>query len=335
MPPCQTRQRFLIADASYETRNARATGEFNFGRLRPSTVGMATRQSRAARLTHGITPQSQHGIEIGALNHPTIPPEFGKVPFVDYTFTSELQEQHRTYPDRVRDMVDVTYVWSGSGSLTDIIGAEAYFDWAIASHVIEHVPNVLGWFRGIATALKPGAKFNLAIPDKRFTFDFRRNTSTLGELTEADLLSYTKPSIRQQFDHTYNAAALLHPADTWVKDFKADAVPRLCGDVALQLAYDQSVKIAKEGDYLDSHCWTFTPLTFAKLFDGATELGLFPFLVDDIIPTIAGEFEFFVYLSLADPNSALDFRRHQLLQTNNMVTKMENHQRWLASLGAD
>ncbi|WP_369012339.1 methyltransferase domain-containing protein, partial [Escherichia coli] len=77
-------------------------------------------------------------------------------------------------PERVAGIVDVTHVWTGSGSLAAIVGGAGLFDYAIASHVIEHVPNVLGWFRGIYEVLKPGAVFNLAVPDRRYTFDVVR-----------------------------------------------------------------------------------------------------------------------------------------------------------------
>jgi len=46
------------------------------------------------------------------------------------------------------------------------------FDYCLASHVIEHIPNPIAFFQSIAHLLKPGGVLSLAVPDKRYTFDF-------------------------------------------------------------------------------------------------------------------------------------------------------------------
>lgn len=102
----------------------------------------ATRRERL--LTFGIDAASQTGIEIGALHSPIIRPQHGDVRFIDYTDTATLRLRHRDYPERLASMVDVSYVWQGTGSLAQIINTGELFDWAIASHVVEHVPNMLG-----------------------------------------------------------------------------------------------------------------------------------------------------------------------------------------------
>src|SRR5262249_17753701 len=135
------------------------------------------------------------------------------------------------------------------------------YDFVIASHVIEHVPNVLGWFEGIFEVLRPGGRFNLAIPDRRFTFDIRRKPSTLGEMVEAYLLKYTHPSVRQVFDHTFDARAV-DPGEPWDTSFNVTTVPRYCGDDAMQFAFEQSKLVVGGSKYIDAHCWIFTPLSF-------------------------------------------------------------------------
>ena len=141
------------------------------------TAGVGNK--RRDLLTRGINASYDFGIEIGALNNPIIKPEDGNVKFVDYTTTEMLQSYPHAETVKKDEIVNVDYVWPGSGSLAKIVEQQKCFDYAIASHVIEHVPNVLGWSQGIAEVLKDGGVFNLAIPDRRFTFDVGRKDSTL------------------------------------------------------------------------------------------------------------------------------------------------------------
>ncbi|TPI44875.1 class I SAM-dependent methyltransferase [Mesorhizobium sp. B2-9-1] len=246
--------------------------------------------NREKCLARGVLYREQKGLEIGALNFPTLP--VGDVSYVDYASTEELKKRHRDHPKRVQRMVDVTYVWPGSGSLAAIVGDTDVFDFAIACHVIEHVPNVLGWFRGIGEVLKPGGVFNLAIPDRRYTFDIRCPLSTMGELVEADLLGYVRPSIRQMFDHTYYAKAI-EPGAIWNIDVDVDATPAFSGSPAPFLALQQAYEIRDNASYIDSHCWIFTPSSFLDLIDGACRLGLFTLVPDFLEPTSPGQFEFY------------------------------------------
>lgn len=264
--------------------------------------GIAVRRSdwrphsrRTALLTRGADPATQRGVEFGALNHPVVRRADSDISYVDYATTEQL----RAYPhgptiDRAA-FVDVDHVWSGTGSLAAVVGDRPPFDYAIASQVIEHVPNVLGWLRGIHEVLRPGGIFNLAIPDRRYTLDARRHPSTLGELAEADLMGFAWPSVRQVFDHCLNALAMA-PGEPWRADLDIDRMPRLSGGLALRLAFDQSREVARTNHYFDSHCWVFTPGSFLELLRGATELGLVPFVLSEFQPTEAGDFEFFATL---------------------------------------
>jgi SAM-dependent methyltransferase len=256
---------------------------------------LKSRDCRLAWLMHDLYEgNAKRGLEIGALNNPTPMPNDISVEYVDYASTETLQQHPHEDTIRRADIVEVDHVWPGSGSLAQICG-RADYDFVIASHVIEHVPNVLGWFEGIYNVLRPGGVFNLAIPDRRYTFDIRRKESTLGEMVEAYLHSYTRPSVRQLFDHTYDAAAVA-PGAPWSPTFDLNSTPRYSGDAALDLAFSQSRMAIAQGRYFDSHCWIFTPWSFLDRIEGAIKLGLFPFTISDLAETQRGSYEFFVSL---------------------------------------
>ena len=232
--------------------------------------------ARLRKITRNIDQASHRGIEIGALDNPVLDPLSGIISFVDYTTTENLKQYHSSNPERASGIVDVHYIWTGSGSLAEAVGNKDCFDFAIASHVIEHVPNTLGWFRGILDVLKPGGHFNLALPDMRFTFDVNCQLSTIGQLIEADLCNFQVPSIRQMFDHTCGIAAI-EPGAIWHQSVNTDTLPPYNGDFALWMAETQAKEIAANGKYYDTHCWIYTPQSFLKLLRAACLLERFGF----------------------------------------------------------
>jgi hypothetical protein len=294
----------------------------------------APQSHREHMLTQNIDLPAAIGAEVGALNHPIIPPERGLMTFIDYAPTHVLKDRHRNFPERVSGMVEVDYVWSGSGSLAEIVGDAIRFDFVIACHVVEHVPNLLGWFRGLHEVLFPGGILNLAVPDARFTFDVACPVSTLGMAVEADLARYSFPSVRQMFDHCYYAKNI-EPGEIWLRHHAPSERPPFTGDIAPKLALCQAHEILKTNCYVDSHCWIFTPLSFLSLLEGAAGLGLFPFLPVNLTPTRVGDFEFYASFQRADesiPPNELETRQSALFST--LRSRLEEEQRYSALLAS-
>lgn len=237
---------------------------------------------RLARLTHDIPLPEAQGLEFGPADNPTALPEGIRVLYVDHALGAGADRP---------GAVPIDHAWTGSGSLVEGLGRQG-FDFAIAAQVAQYVPNLLGWFRGIHDALRPGGVLNLTLPDRRFMFDAGRADSTIAELVEADLLAYTRPSPRQIFAHTHQALAI-DPERIWEGADPAEA-PRLCGDAALTRAHAQAVEALAPGAYPGCHCWVFTPLAFLDALEAAARLGLFPMVLNRIAATEPGGFEFSV-----------------------------------------
>jgi len=292
------------------------------------------RHSRDEKLTRGFDKTRAQGVEIGALNNPMISPSTGRCKYVDYTDTAGLREQHKGLPDRAAGIVNVDYVWRGSGSLADVVGGAQQFDYAIASHVIEHVPNTLGWFRGILEALKPGAVFNLAIPDKRYTFDVNCQTSTIGQVIEADIYNFSVPTVRQMFDHCVHIAKI-DPGDIWKRPIDPSTIPPFNGDFALWLAEAQAKQIAANEAYFDSHCWIYTPTSFLHILRQASLLSRFGYEVVDFSNTEPDQFEFFISLRRPlEGLSAEELKNRQVSEIDAHLRSLEV-ERWRASLAAE
>lgn len=282
-------------------------------------------------MLYGADPTTGVGLEIGAANSPIIPRHVGDCRYIDYASTADLRARFAASDYAyTHSVVDVDYVWPGSGSLAVIVGDQR-FDYAMASHVIEHVPNPLGWFRGIIEVLKPGGVFNLAIPDKRFTFDIDCPLSSVGELVEAHLLGYVKPSPRQIFDSCYYGKAV-DPGAPWLRHIERISLQAFSGELSNQLAFDQAAR-SLEGTYYDAHCWAFTPHSFLELLRGVCDLRLFDYLLSDFHPTVEGEFEF--HLNLTKPPEDMDrdtIRAHQLQRIEYFLQALNERDRKLRLL---
>ena len=62
---------------------------------------------------------------------------------------------------------DVDHVWTG-GSLVTAIGLPRHFEFLIASHVVEHSVDPIGFFQDCEALLGDTGRISLVIPDKRF-----------------------------------------------------------------------------------------------------------------------------------------------------------------------
>ncbi len=149
---------------------------------------------------------NQRGLELGPLHNPLIEREGTQVLYVDHADTATLRRKYEGHD--VGEIVDVDVVWDQR--LASALGDRAPVGYVVASHVIEHVPDLVGWLGELAEVLATGGALSLAIPDKRFCFDRRRAESRLGEVIEAHLQARLRPSPGQVFDFWSS----LHEIDT-------------------------------------------------------------------------------------------------------------------------
>lgn len=277
------------------------------------------RMDRKSHLLAKIAPDQQAGLEIGALCRPIVAPGSGPVRYVDHMSTPELRIKYATDPNvDIEQIVDVSYVW-GKQSLPEAVGDER-FDYVVASHVIEHVPDTVGWLREIGAVLKPGGMLSLAIPDMRYTFDCLRTCTTFADLVESYMEKRRHPSFRQVLDHFSEAAAVPSAVTThaiWAGGHTVDEVPlahptliRGMDEEELRDYYEQ---ITSGELYMDVHCHVFTPRTFMKILERLAGVGMLEYRVAAFFDTLPGEIEFFVTLEKLPPDLNAQERESAIL----------------------
>jgi SAM-dependent methyltransferase len=114
------------------------------------------------------------GLEIGPLHQPLAIPAHAKARYVDRMTVPDLR---REYPELADwNLTDVDVVDDGETLAT--IAPESQ-DFIVANHFLEHTENPIGTIETHLGKLKPGGVLFYAVPDKRFTFDFRRPVTPL------------------------------------------------------------------------------------------------------------------------------------------------------------
>ena len=249
------------------------------------------RNLRRERLFAGVDLSGLRGLEIGPLNAPLVYADESHVSYIDHASTDELKAKYSQDANvDTEAIVDVDYVWSGS--LVETVGGQSPFDYIVASHVIEHVPNALGWLEELETVLTPGGVIYLVIPDRRFTFDLDRRESSFAQMLTARLRGLTRPDAGQVIDAVLNSREV-DMLEAWRSGLPGCGLPlpRPLQEV-LNLA-----TVAESGErYVDVHCWVFTPESFAGIMRQAVELGITTLGCLELRDTEEGEFEFYATL---------------------------------------
>lgn len=232
------------------------------------------------------------GIEIGPLYRPLVGKSDGKVIYVDHADTKTIRKKYQDDPAvNIEEIVEVDAVW-GTQALQACLKDEKV-DYVIASHVIEHVPDLITWLEEIEAVLKPGGSLRLVVPDRRFTFDYLRRESRLCDIVNAYLLKARTPLPIAILDYVTSVRQVDVRA-AWDGTLPAE-LPLVPGHVlkaAIGLARDQIAN----GTYHDVHCWVFTPRSFANLFAEAAAEGLIRYACKILHDTEPGQLEFVAIL---------------------------------------
>ncbi|MEW6268368.1 MAG: methyltransferase domain-containing protein [Thermodesulfobacteriota bacterium] len=237
------------------------------------------RASRLAFLRGVVDLERAEGLEVGALDFPTVLPGAGRCAIADSRSADELA---RLFGIERATIPDTDYLVAKDRALADQIARR--FDYVVLCHVLEHVPDPIRFLNEIAELLRPGGVLVLAIPDKRHTPDASRPSSTVEQLLESHYRRATTPSLAQ----------IMEFARTWLDEWRALAArsPREF--------YDWAVRQLESGQ-ADVHCnvWRDEEL-FAQL-DYLDAGGFLPRLTPCARAANDGELnEFYVALRARD-----------------------------------
>lgn len=278
--------------------------------------------SRVEKLLGGLDLDGMQGLEIGALDRPVVDPACTGIRYLDHLDTPGLREKYRDDVNvDIEAIVNVSFVHQG-GALADAVG-DVRFDYVVASHVAEHVPDLIGWLQQAADILKPDGVLALAVPDMRYTLDGQRRLSSIIDVLDAHLGAHQRPSFRQVLDHHLNVTVAGEAgwlSKLWQDPALAAQVPRIRPHLTRNLGlgelrrYHQAIA---DGLYMDVHCWVWTPASMLELLGEMAWLDLMPFLLRSFHTTQRDENEFVLTLrklpALPSDAGLRERRRQQVL----------------------
>jgi SAM-dependent methyltransferase len=242
---------------------------------------------RRNKLLSGISIEQSHGVEIGPLCRPFVRRSDGPIVYVDFTDAATLKQKYKDDPfvDTAR-IVDIDAIW-GSSTLQSALG-DRQFDYLVASHVIEHVPDFIGWLREVGSVLKPTGEVRLIVPDKRFTFDFFRRKTELSDILHSYIRGARIPQPHSLLDFC------LRVVPTKIDPWTQRPNPAPSDMQIIHGAMHTARETIENGTYHDVHCWVFTPRSFAGLMSEVTRADLVDFACEGFVDTGKFQNEFFV-----------------------------------------
>ena len=207
------------------------------------------------------------GLEIGPGFNPLVPKRDGyAVETLDHQTARELREKYQNAGVDLDQIEEVDHVSSG-GSILQLVGKPGHFDYIVASHVIEHTTDLLGFLKDCQALLKPSGRLVLAVPDKRFAFDCLRPCASTGQILQAHLDQRSRHTPGQVFDEiAYNCT----------RDGAIAWGPQADGELAffrpLEDAKNFLQDYLKSGEYVDIHGWQFTPSSFRLIVNDLAQI---------------------------------------------------------------
>jgi predicted SAM-dependent methyltransferase len=242
----------------------------------------------------GPVDRSMRIIEIGPSFSPIAAKADGwNVCSIDHLPRAELVAKYTGHAGvDVSRIEEVDFVWT-DGPLSSAAppALRGTFQALIASHVIEHSPDLLAFLDSAAELLTRDGVVALAVPDKRYCFDYFKPLSLTGDVLAAHDPSRSRHTIENAFNEVAYAAAV-NGSIAWTQAPIEEL--DLLHSLAQARDFFNALASANDGQYHDMHAWRFTPSSFALIMLELAWLGKTDWYVEDV--TAANGCEFLTWL---------------------------------------
>lgn len=245
-----------------------------------------------------LIPKDVALLEIGPFCNPCFRRPHHDVRYLDAFTSEELRAQVRKLGWPLEDKVpEIDYVWSG-GSYQSLI--DERFDVVFSSHNIEHQPCLVTHLNDVASLLRPGGRFFLNVPDKRYCFDHFRPESTIVEALDAYAERRTRHTARMVLA---GRMLLTHnqPDAHWRGEHGNDPRKRVVDAAYARNVRTQLDVLTRQTGYVDAHAWQFTPDSFRLLIDLLHAANLITLGIERVYPTVRPYNEFHAILRHTTP----------------------------------
>jgi predicted SAM-dependent methyltransferase len=225
------------------------------------------------------------GLEVGPSYNPIASKKEGfHVHILDHASAEDLRAKYEGHGVNVANIEEVDFIWRGE-PVSQLIGGKECYEWIIASHVIEHRPDLISFLGECEALLKANGVLSLIIPDKRYCFDYLHGPTSTGELLDACDQKRKRPSAGKVFDH-FASATKRNGQIAWDADTR--------GPIEFVHDFSDAIKNWHQArttdEYFDIHNWRFTPASFRAIVYDLRALGLIHFDIKVEFETVGCEF---------------------------------------------
>jgi predicted SAM-dependent methyltransferase len=255
------------------------------------------------------------GLELGPSHAPLFPKSQGyRVHTLDHCSKDDLVARFRAEGLDVSRIEEVDFVWNGE-PYAELTGHRHQYDWVVASHVVEHTTDLVGFLQDCSSILKDGGILALVVPDKRFCFDCLRATTSLAQVIDA----HHAPS-RSRHSKGALAEALLNVALRDGQNAWCDTDLPINRYRFVSNLEEATASQRDEQPFRDIHRWCFTPTSMRLLIQDLHDLGYSDLLECHFRAVGRGEFYVFLNrtgqgLSLSRLEALVRIRQEELIPT--------------------
>ena len=154
------------------------------------------------------------------------------------------------------------------------------YDAVVSHHCIEHQPDLIRHFLDVRSILVDGGWYFISLPDKNFCFDHFIPETTIVDLLAAYYLKRKSPQFQSVLEHRVFTSHTyfdgINPYDSY--------------DPGMKKRFEDAFTDYSSSDYVDVHCWQFTPALFKKIVSQLAALGMIPPIDELKVYRAGGEF---------------------------------------------
>lgn len=226
------------------------------------------------------------GLEVAPSFSPICPKRDGyNVETIDHLNKEGLKKKYAGHGFNLEAIEDVDYVWSGE-KYSDLTGKANHYDYIVASHVIEHVCDLIGFINDCEKMLSDEGILALAIPDKRYTFDYFRPLSSISKAIDCHLNNQSLHSPGTILENYLNIVK--NNDKIW---WTPECIERNFSSMhTIEVAKNFLNESLKQNEYMDAHSWIFTKSSFELMIYDLNCLGYTNLRVIEIYDVEGNEF---------------------------------------------
>lgn len=213
-------------------------------------------------------------LEVGPGYMPLLTRSAGfNVKTIDHTDQAGLIEKYTQMGVDASRIETVDYIWRGE-PLPALVGGDR-FKYIIASHMIEHSTDMVGFLSGCAEILHDDGAVILIVPDKRYCFDYFQPLTDSAKVLADAVRKPSVHSIESLYRQEMQVTAVQDGARIiawWQKPITG--LDFMHTDPAKR--YQEVVAANRAGEYVDAHEYHFSPTSFHLICEEMRFIGLLP-----------------------------------------------------------